>query len=190
MAGLDPKAWINLEKATVLLIEPNSTNLQILKQILAGFGVRKPLSCASRAEALDLAKTEEISLIVVSDSLEDGDGYEFVRELRQFDPEQNAFTPVIIVSGHTKRRNVNAARDCGANFVIAKPLSPQTLLERVLWVARESRPFIDTGAYLGPDRRFKDDEAGDKRRRRNDPVAAEYASEADGPDSNEIKGAA
>jgi DNA-binding response OmpR family regulator len=168
--ALDPKAWINLEKAAVMLIEPNSTNMQILKQIFAGFGVRKPICCATQAEALEVAQTEEINLIVVSDALGDGDGYAFVRQLRRFDTDHNAFTPVIVVSGHTKRRLVGAARDCGANFVVAKPLSPQTMLERIVWVAKECRPFVDTGAYLGPDRRFKEDESeAAQSRRRSDP---------------------
>ena len=74
MAGLDPKAWINMEKATVMLIEPNSTSLQILKQIFLAFGVRKPLCCATRDEAIEAAQSEEINLIVVSDRLADGEG--------------------------------------------------------------------------------------------------------------------
>lgn len=172
--ALDPKAWINLEKASIMLIEPNLTNMQILKQVFAGFGARKPLTCGTSAEAMEIVRTEEVNLMVVSDTLGDTDGYEFVRILRRSNTEQNAFTPVIIVSGHTKRRLIGAARDCGANFVVAKPLSPQTLLERILWVAKECRPFIDTGVYLGPDRRFKDDE-GDAtpRRRRSDSARPE-----------------
>ncbi len=47
------------------------------------------------------------------------------------------------------------ARDAGANVVVAKPLSPEILLQRIHWVARESRSFIVAPNYAGPDRRFK-----------------------------------
>ena len=46
------------------------------------------------------------------------------------------------------------ARDCGANFILARPLSPEVLLERILWIAREKRHFISCSSYVGPDRRF------------------------------------
>lgn len=186
---VDPKSWINLEKASVMLIEPNLTNMQILKQVFAGFGARKPLVCGTAEEAMEFIRSQEVNLIVVSDALGDSDGYEFVRALRRSDTDQNAFTPVIIVSGHTKRSLVGAARDCGANFVIAKPMSPQTLLERIIWVAKECRPFIDTGVYLGPDRRFKDEE-GEKvpLRRRNDADRQPAPAAAD--ESIQLRGAA
>jgi len=184
---LDPKSWINLEKAAILLVEPNSTNMQILKQVFAGFGARKPLACATADEAMEIATGQEVNLIVVSDTLGDMDGYEFVRTLRRSDTDQNVFTPVIVVSGHTKRRLVATARDCGANFVVAKPMSPQTLLERILWVAKECRPFVDTGTYLGPDRRFKDEftDSTPRRRRKDADRPAAQAAETD-----QFKGAA
>ena len=47
------------------------------------------------------------------------------------------------------------ARDVGANFVVAKPLSAAVLLQRVLWVGRDRRPFVNAENYVGPDRRFK-----------------------------------
>lgn len=165
---LNPKAWINLEKVTVLVADSNPTSTQILRQILSGFGIRHPIVCTSAAEAMAVADENEINLIVANDELEDGTGYDFVRLLRRSKNELNAYAPVIMVSGHTKRRNVVTARDCGANFLVAKPLSPQVLLERVVWVSKEARPFVDTGAYLGPDRRFGKKADPAKRRRRSD----------------------
>lgn len=47
------------------------------------------------------------------------------------------------------------ARDCGANVVIRKPVSPQILFDRLAWVSRVQRPFIECESYIGPDRRFK-----------------------------------
>ena len=68
----------------------------------------------------------------------------------------NAFAPTMLVSGHTQLRNVQRARDCGANYIVAKPVSPDVLLERIIWVAREKRPFIQCDSYFGPDRRVHD----------------------------------
>ncbi len=56
------------------------------------------------------------------------------------------------------------ARDCGANFIITKPFSAKNLLERIVWVARDERPFLEVGDYFGPDRRFRDEPPDVERR--------------------------
>jgi CheY-like chemotaxis protein len=167
MVGLDPRARINLENVAVLVVDDNAQNVDILRQLFSGFGVRSLLRAGSQEDARNLVAAHELNLIVCNDSLPDGSGYDFVRWLRRSKIEPNSFTPVMITSGHTRRSMVHEARDCGANFVLAKPLSTNVLLERVVWVARESRPYLEAGAYFGPDRRWRDDgppEGGGRRR--------------------------
>lgn len=52
---------------------------------------------------------------------------------------------------------VQNARDCGAHYIVKKPLTPVVMLERILWIARESRPFIECDVYVGPERRHKNE---------------------------------
>jgi DNA-binding response OmpR family regulator len=59
------------------------------------------------------------------------------------------------MSGSTSFLRISAARDAGANMVVRKPISPGVLMDRILWLARVSRPFITSDGYCGPDRRFK-----------------------------------
>lgn len=40
-------------------------------------------------------------------------------------------------------------------MVIAKPISPASLYDRLAWIAFNPRKFVDTATYFGPDRRFK-----------------------------------
>lgn len=81
------------------------------------------------------------------------------------------FIPIIVLSGYTQQRTVATARDAGANTVLKKPASPQALFDRIMWVARVPRPFIDAGSYVGPDRRFKAEEPPDKIYKRADDAA-------------------
>jgi len=147
---------INLEKASVMLIDANSQGLDILTQVFAGFGVRAPHRCSLAKEAAELLRKVDVDLIVIEADLPgDMDGYDFVRWLRRSGLPQNAFASVILISGHTRTENVARARDCGSNFIIVKPISPAVLLQRVIWVAKENRQFVECEAYVGPDRRFK-----------------------------------
>ncbi|MBC7769536.1 MAG: response regulator [Phycisphaerales bacterium] len=148
--------WINLEKVSVLALDESVHGCKILTQILRGFGVRNVRASTDVNEARGTLISTPIDL-VIADPGTDGDGIELLRWLRRQDRSVNRFAPIILVSGHSTPSMVRRARDSGANYFVAKPLTPATLLDRILWVARDKRPFVEVGEYLGPDRRFKDD---------------------------------
>jgi len=180
MAKFDPKAWINLEKARVLLLDDHAEGGQILAQIVMGFGVKRITRSTAVAEAQEFVQASEFHIIMVNANLRESPAFEFIDWLRRAGLQPNSFTPVILITGHTQRAQVERARDCGANIVLAKPVSPQSLLERIIWIAREKRPFVNCDTYMGPDRRFHDTgpPAGMVGRRHNDPPES-AVSEAD-----------
>ena len=180
MAGLNDSSRFNLAKASVLLLESPTHGLDITAQILGALGVRRPHRCKTPGEALSLAKTLPLDLIVCDGGLPFGGAYEFVSSLRRSDLEPNRYCPVILVAGHTPLAMIGQARDCGANFVIAKPISPRVLLERIMWVGQENRSFVELESYIGPDRRFQKaaEDAAKPGRRRTDHVDME-SPEAD-----------
>lgn len=155
MSELDPKARINLTKAVVLIVETTTHAAEMLGQILKGFGVYETHRCTSTAEAEKLIKTKAFDLILIDPDVKDGNGYEFLRNLRASMVEPNCFAPIVLMSGHARVSKVKLARDTGASFFVSKPIAPNVLLERILWIARDKRPFVEAGKYIGPDRRFK-----------------------------------
>ena len=58
-----------------------------------------------------------------------------------------------MVTGHTERARVEAARDAGVTEFLAKPITTQNLLTRLIEVVERPRPFIRCEGYFGPDRR-------------------------------------
>jgi DNA-binding response OmpR family regulator len=163
-------ARINLETATVMLIEDNPQGMDILLQIMMAFGVARIHRAETAEEAQKMLGGLAIDLFFVDSDLPGIDGFDFVTWLRKTRQEPNCHAPVLMVAGHSQLSKVEKARDCGANFIVAKPLTPAVLLNRVLWVARESRCFVETDGYLGPDRRFRFEgpPAGSQGRRRDD----------------------
>lgn len=154
-ADLNPNAAINLSKAVVLVVETSTHAADILGQILKGFGVAESHRTISLKEAAELVKQKTFDLILIDPDIEGGAGYSMLRDLRASMVEPNCFAPVILMSGHPRASRVKHARDTGANFFVSKPIAPNILLQRILWVARDKRPFIETEIYAGPDRRFK-----------------------------------
>ena len=166
-------ARLNLKRASILLLEPNAQNMAILTQVLMGFGARTFHRCETAERAKSLLKEAPVDLMIIEGQTAEGgpEGFDFVHWLRRSEMEPAAYTPVIITCAHTSMANVKRARDCGAHFIVAKPLAPTILFERILWVARTDRAFISAGAYVGPDRRFKNHgpPLGVDGRRANDP---------------------
>jgi DNA-binding response OmpR family regulator len=177
---------LNLTKATVLLLQNNQAELDILGQVFIGFGVKAIRKCLTLNEAEDCISAGYVfDLIIVDCDMAAGAGFDFVMRLRRMEDNENRLTPIMLVSGHTAPSSITRARDCGANFVVAKPITPKTMLDRVMWLARETRQFVVTDTYCGPDRRHKTfgPPAGTKGRRRDD-VSAKLGK-ADGPDMSQ-----
>src|SRR5580658_623241 len=169
--SLDPKsrARFNLSKTVVLLLDPTQLGVDILGQILSGFGVRQIHRCRTIDDAKKVVSEHQIDLMLIDAFAESGEGYEFVRWLRREVPDPNRHAPVLVTTGHTRISDVTNARNCGSHFILAKPLAPIVVLERVIWIAREGRAFVLSDNYIGPDRRFaKPDADGDHPRRRHD----------------------
>lgn len=149
-----PLNKFNLSTAAILLLETAVAEMDLYAQMLSGFGATLVHRCATEADALASLDQNEFDLAIIDAKLGDDDGYEFVRRMRRRNGLK-AQVPVLMIAGHTPRSRITMARDCGAHFLVRKPLSPAILLERILWIAHETRPFIECDTYAGPDRRFQ-----------------------------------
>ena len=58
-----------------------------------------------------------------------------------------------MISGHTERYRVEAARDAGVTEFLAKPITAQNLFARIAEIVERPRAFVRCDAYFGPDRR-------------------------------------
>jgi len=148
------KLRIDLSRASILLVDGNVQGMDILAQVLSGFGARTPYRCESGSDAKELLGRSQVDLLLCDAQLPDMEGHDLITWLRRSDFEPNCATPSIILSAHTPMSSIKTARDSGVSYTIAKPLAPRILMERMIWLAKESRPFIKTDHYAGPDRRF------------------------------------
>lgn len=152
--ALRESAIINLAGAVTMVVDDSPFSAEITSSALLGFGIKTRHSLRSAAEAIEMLGEVEVDLLVVDCEMPGMDGFDLVHWLRRSGPP-NAFVPVIMTAAHIRRSMVARARDCGANFIITKPFSAASLLERIVWVARDGRPFLEVGDYFGPDRRFR-----------------------------------
>lgn len=159
MAGLPPllssTSKIDLSRSRALLLDDNRTHLEMLGSVLTGFDLRKQNRCETVRDARSAVYGAEFDLVLVEAAMATEDGFEFIRWLRREGPENNRHASVLVVTCATRPEDVRLARDSGANFVVAKPVTPQVLLQRIVWLGRDRRDFVSCESYMGPDRRFK-----------------------------------
>jgi DNA-binding response OmpR family regulator len=145
---------VNLSTAEVLIAGGDADGVEILAQMFAGFGVHTPRRCTAGSEAMTVVGERELNLLVVDSQLADSEGYDFINWLRRCG-SPNAWAPAILVTGHTTPSQIFRGRDAGASFVVRKPVPPLVMMQRIIWLLSDPRPFVTSSGYCGPDRRVR-----------------------------------
>lgn len=146
---------LDLSNANVLIVGERASELDILAQMLMGFGVPRIQRCENSDEAIAIAGNDSFDLALVDAVLTPADGYSLVTTMRRQPQTFVRHMPIVLICGHVRRSDVVKARDCGANLVLRKPLSTQVLFNRIVLLARDQRQFVECDTYAGPDRRFQ-----------------------------------
>jgi len=146
---------LDLRKIRALVVDDNPQSLELLSQILSGFRLGKLTTCPSAEEARALVSRERFDLILIDFAMPGEDGLHLARHIRSEPALPNHTAPILILHGYTPEHMVMEARDAGANMVVRKPVAPAVLLSRIEWIARDTRNFVESAGYCGPDRRLR-----------------------------------
>ena len=144
---------IEFNRLRFLVIDDNAHMRRIVRTLLHGFGVREAYEAEDGAAGLE-AYTNYVPDIIILDWLMPiFDGLELTQMIRQPDANINPYVPIIMITGHTEKRRVLAARDAGVTELLAKPISAKALYQRIVNIVVNPRPFMRNKNYFGPDRR-------------------------------------
>ena len=150
------KAKINqagLAQLSVLLIEDNNHMRILLRTLLKAFGIRDIQECAEGGAALESLQLRMPDFVVVDLAMAPMDGLQFTRAVRRSEDQMLSVLPIIMCTGYTERRRVEAARDAGVTEIVAKPVTPAKLFQRIEEIVLRPRSIVRTPTYNGPSRR-------------------------------------
>jgi two-component system, chemotaxis family, chemotaxis protein CheY len=148
---------ISLDRVRFLIVDDNVHMLDIVKTLLRGFGAVHVFTARDPVDALRRLREDAIDIVLLDYVIGDEDGVAFLRRLRREPDSPAPMAPVIMLTAHSDKLRVQAARDAGANEFCAKPVTATEILRKVAAVIDHPRPFIRSEAYAGPDRRRRDD---------------------------------
>ncbi|MBF0304607.1 MAG: response regulator [Alphaproteobacteria bacterium] len=142
-----------LRKVGVLIVDGNRHMRNILRGIVTAFGAKSVIEAADGADALRELKHFAADIVITDYAMSPIDGIELARFIRAGQDWADRFVPILMVSGCTDRRTVEAARDAGVNDFLAKPVSATSLQARLCNLVFRPRSYVVTAGYCGPDRR-------------------------------------
>jgi CheY-like chemotaxis protein len=144
---------IEFNRLRFLVIDDNAHMRRMLRTLLHGFGAREVHEAEDGASGLE-SFTQHLPDIVITDwAMPIFDGLELTQMIRQPGANSNPYVAIIMLTGHSEKKRVVAARDAGVTEFLAKPISAKGLYQRIVNVVANPRPFIKTKTYFGPDRR-------------------------------------
>jgi two-component system, chemotaxis family, chemotaxis protein CheY len=137
----------------VLVVDDNQHMRSILKELLKSANVQDIKEASDPVDAFEILKTVPVDILIADLSMPMIDGVEFTKMVRTGADSPNPFLPIIMVTGHSERSKVMAARDAGVNEFLVKPVTAKSLMDRLALVVNAPRPFVKAAGYFGPDRR-------------------------------------
>ena len=114
---------IDFNRLRFLVIDDNTHMRRILRTLLHGFGAREVYEAEDGAAGLE-AFTHYLPDIVITDwAMPIFDGLELMQMIRQPGANANPYVAIIMLTGHSEKKRVTAARDAGVTEFLAKPIS-------------------------------------------------------------------
>lgn len=158
---------VDLSNLRFLIAEESCYMLTVLRQQLKAFEIKEIVEAQNGDDAAQLLHASEVDFTIVDSGMAPVDGLTFTRHVRTGKNIPNAELPVIVLIAHPSVEIIAAARDAGATEVLCKPVSAQLLFDRIQHAVKNSRDFVRTESFAGPDRRRRKDEQpvnGEERR--------------------------
>lgn len=133
---------------TILIVDDEEDILQILRYNLEkeGYLVK---TATDGAQALEVASSGPLDLILLDVMMPELDGFEVCRKLRT--TSLHATTPIIFLTARVGELDQILGLELGADDYIQKPISPRVLVARVKSVLRRSAETVKTETIVMPE---------------------------------------
>jgi DNA-binding response OmpR family regulator len=142
-----------IQSLALVLVDDNQYMRKIVRNLLTTSGVREVYEAGDGIAGLDIIRTVSPDVVILDWELPLLNGAEFVRIVRSPGVFPMADIPIIMLSAHGERWRVVEAARLGVNEYLVKPVSAQTLLDRLVAILAKPRPNVRIGDYYGPEPR-------------------------------------
>ncbi len=144
----------------ILIVDDHAPMRRLIRSLLHAAGASRVREASDGQDALDAMAIRPADLVLLDYRMPGMSGEELVRRLRAHEITEIARCRIVMVTGFGDKNHVFGARDAGVDEFLVKPITTQTLLQRIETAMSKRRDFVQAENFQGPDRR----------RRRADPT--------------------
>jgi CheY-like chemotaxis protein len=116
-------------RGTVLCIEDNASNIQLIQDILEQCDDVHVLTASDGKTGLEMVHRRRPDVVLLDINLPDIDGGDVLRAIRG--DAQVEDTPVIVLTADATERQRTRMKELGADLYLTKPLRPTALIQAV-----------------------------------------------------------
>ena len=113
-----------MTESRILVVEDNPLNVKLIRDVLEYHGFQV-LTARSGEDGVELARTEQLDLVLMDLQLPGIGGHEALLQMRS-EPGRRR-VPVIAVTAFAMKDDIKRAREAGFDGYIAKPLNVRAL---------------------------------------------------------------
>lgn len=143
----------SINEITVLVVDDNKQMRFLMRSLLRAVGIYRVAEAEGALEAFEIMTRFPIDLVLVDWLMRPVDGIAFTRMVRHSTDSPNPQAKILMLTAHTQKAHVAAARDAGVTGFLKKPICARLLFERMSAALLDTRPYVRTQTYFGPDRR-------------------------------------
>lgn len=114
--------------ASILAVDDSASMRQMVSFTLKGAGY-DVVEAADGVEALNIAKTRSVNLVITDVNMPNMDGITLIKELRGLPTYK--FTPLLMLTTESGAEKKQQGKAAGATGWIVKPFNPEQLLNTV-----------------------------------------------------------
>ncbi len=113
----------------ILIVDDFKTMIRIIEGMLRQLGFHNISEASDGQKALERLKVAKIDLILSDWIMEPMKGFELLKAVRA--DAATRHIPMILITAESKPENIIAAKQAGVNNYIVKPLTANTLKEKI-----------------------------------------------------------
>jgi two-component system cell cycle response regulator DivK len=117
-------------KPNILCIEDHPDNMTLIRRIFRPDSYNL-IEAKTGLQALSIAESQDLDVILLDINLPDIDGYEVARRIRSSARSALVHTPIIAVTANALRGDSQKAHDAGCDVYLSKPVNIIELMDTV-----------------------------------------------------------
>jgi two-component system, chemotaxis family, chemotaxis protein CheY len=139
-----------------ILIEPFTGMRVMVRGVLMAFGIKKLYEPRSSLEALRILMEEPVDFFICADNIKPYDANLCHKLIRTTQEEQIRHMRTLVTVEEESEQVMKKLVNSGCDDIISLPFSADDIAARLQRLMRNRGAFIETKAYVGPERRKMD----------------------------------